>query len=227
MALPKAIRGLTPDRLRHSPRLRALALGGGLIPPRTMHSPAEAELLGGLARGRRTAVEIGVYEGSSAIVLCRALGPEATIHLIDPFTGNALRPGWRGSEAATRRVLARAAGRHGPLIRWHVEPSEGAAAGWSEPIDLLFIDGDHAEAACRLDWRLWSGWVRPGGAVVFHDARQGRPAGGGLPGPTAVVDSLFRGAAPAGGWRILAEVDTAVAVERLGGPGARTEGPPR
>jgi predicted O-methyltransferase YrrM len=212
MALPKAVRRLTPDRLRHSARLRALAVGSGLIPPRTMHSAAEAELLAELARSRRRAVEIGVYEGSSAVVLCRALPADADLHLVDPFVETALHPGWRGSEAATRRVVERAVReRSGPRVHWHVARSDEVAAGWTEPVDLVFIDGDHAEEACRLDWELWSPAVAPGGVVLFHDARLGRPGGGGLPGPTAVLDSLVRDRP---GWRIVREVETAVAVER-------------
>jgi len=50
--------------------------------------------------------------------------------------------------------------------------------------------------------------------VVFHDAREGKPEGRGLPGPTAVVDELFRGASPVAGWAIGDEVDSAVAVVR-------------
>jgi predicted O-methyltransferase YrrM len=62
-----------PDRLRHSARARALALRTGLAPTRTMLSPGESALLAELARGRRRAVEIGVYEGSSALVLAWAV----------------------------------------------------------------------------------------------------------------------------------------------------------
>jgi len=211
MPLPKAVRRLTPDPVRHSVPLRALALGSGLIPPRPMHSPAEAQLLSELARGCHTAVEVGVYEGSSAVVLCAALPTQATLHLIDPFTGDALLPGWRGVEGATRRVIARAVRRRGgPRVVWHVERSERTAADWSDRLELVFIDGDHSEAGCRLDWELWSPHVALGGAVVFHDAR----GEAGLPGPTAVVDSLFRGPQPIAGWRVRHEVDTTVVVER-------------
>ena len=51
----------------------------------------------------------------------------------------------------------------------------------------MFIDGDHSEAGCELDWAL-AGLVAAGGRVVFHDARAGQPGGRGLPGPTAVVE---------------------------------------
>lgn len=220
MPLPKALRRLTPDSLRDDPRLRAVAVGAGLIPPRTMHSDGESALLERLAAGRRRVVEVGVYEGASAIRFVRVLGGDAELHLIDPFGEHptALRPGARATAGATKRVVARAAaarGAGGPEVIWHVERSEDTARGWSAPVDLVFIDGDHSEAGCRLDWELWSPHVQEGGVVVFHDAREGVPGGRGLAGPTAVVDALFRGAdGPPAGWRIAEEVDSAVAVER-------------
>ena len=81
-------------------------------------------------------------------------------------------------------------------------------------VDLVFVDGDHLEPGVLLDWESWHGFVRPGGHVLFHDARLGREGGRGLPGPTAVVDRLFRSASPVPGWEIVAEVDRCVAVRR-------------
>jgi Methyltransferase domain len=221
--LPKAIRRLTPDRVRHDVRLRALGVGSGLIPPRLMHTGPEAGLLAELAAGRRAAVEIGVYEGSSALVLARSLPVDAVLHLIDPFVDSrGLAAGWRGTAWATRRVVDRAVrGRGGPTLRWHVERSEETGRRWSAPVDLVFVDGDHSPETCRLDWELFSPWVTPGGVVVLHDARQGKPGGeglpgdGGVPGPTTLVDELFRGPAAIAGWRIRSELHTTVAVERV------------
>jgi predicted O-methyltransferase YrrM len=215
--IPQAVRRLAPDRMRHDPRLRAVAVGTGLIPPRTMHTAGEAQLLTTLASGRDRVVELGVYEGSSALVLLRALGPGAALHLVDPFGHHpgALRAGWAATEGATRRVLARAAGAPGAArVEWHVERSEDAARHWTQPVDLVFVDGDHTEAACALDWELWHPHVRPGGHVVFHDARSAPGSPPGLPGPTAVVDRLFRDAATPG-WELAQEVDRAVAVRRV------------
>jgi predicted O-methyltransferase YrrM len=224
MPLPKALRRLAPDRLRDDPRLRSALVGAGVIPPRTMHSDAEAALLRELAAGRRRVVEIGVYEGSSAVVLCEVLGPDAELHLVDPFGHHAaaLPAGWGATEHAGRRVVARAVRRHdGPRVRWHVDFSAPVARRWDAgPIDLLFIDGDHSEAGVAGDWDLWSPLVAPGGTVVFHDARAGRPDGRGLPGPTAVVNRLFRGPQATGGWAIAREADRAVAVTRAAGAGA-------
>ncbi|HEX7610835.1 MAG TPA: class I SAM-dependent methyltransferase, partial [Solirubrobacteraceae bacterium] len=204
MRLPARLRRLTPDGLRDQPRVRALALGAGLIPPRTMHSELDAEVLLAAARGARRVVEIGVYEGASALSLQRELDGGSELHLIDPFgtSADALPAGWGASEWATRRALARGerqrvrGERAGAVeVVWHVALSQDVARTWSSPIDLVFIDGDHSEAGCERDWLDWHRFVVPGGCVVFHDARAGQPGGRGLPGPTAVVNRHLRGGA--------------------------------
>jgi predicted O-methyltransferase YrrM len=219
--LPARLRRLTPDRVRDDPRLRALALGLGVIPPRAMHSQADVRLLLDAARGARRVVEVGVYEGGSALALCAALAPGAELHLVDPFgrRPDALPSGWGASEWATRRVVARAVRRRGaqaPRVRWHVALSHEVAASWSGGVDLVFIDGDHSEAGCELDWSNWRDLVVEGGYVVFHDARAGQPGGRGLPGPTAVVSRHLRGGGTPG-WEIVAESDRTVVARRVMG----------
>ena len=207
--LPQALRRAVPDRLRDDVRLRAFAVGAGLIPPRTLHSAAERALLQSLAKDAARVVEIGVYEGASAAALCEAMRPDAELHLIDPFGHHptALPAGWGAIEQASRRVVARAARRHeGPRVIWHVERSEDTGRGWSAPVDVVFIDGDHAEDATRLDWELFSPHVTPGGHVLFHDAT-GPHA---LPGPRKVVAEVS--AQP--DWAVVAEVDRTLAVRK-------------
>jgi Methyltransferase domain len=217
--LPKALRTLAPDSLRDDVRLRAAAVGLGLIPPRTMHSPADARVLLDAARGARAVVEIGVYEGSSALALLDVLGPGAELHLIDPFGRHpdALPSGWGATEWATRRLLERrirSLGPAAPTVVWHPALSAEVAATWTGEVDLLFIDGDHSEAGCELDWECWSSFVPVGGRVVFHDAREGRDGGRGLPGPTAVVDRRVR-VEGRSEWEIDAEADRSVTARRV------------
>jgi predicted O-methyltransferase YrrM len=220
--LPKALRRATPDLIRQDVRLRALAMGTGLIPPRIMHTREEADLLAALAQDRKVAVEIGVYEGSSALVLTRSLPKSSVLHLIDPFVDSrGLAAGWRGTAWATRRVVDRAVrARGGPTVRWHIERSQDTGRRWNEPVDLVFIDGDHAQESCRADWELFSPWVSSGGVVLFHDARMDKPGGeglpgeGGVPGPTGIVDELFRAPDALAGWHIHTELHTLVAVEK-------------
>lgn len=219
MQLPHVLRRATPAGLKHNVRLRALAVGGGLIPPRAMHSHDEAALLQRLAAGRRCVVELGVYEGGSAALLAGWVDAGAALHLVDPFGEHpdALPAGWGALEQATRRVVARAAARRGadaPQVHWHVALSQDLATGWTEPIDLLFIDGDHSEAGCRRDWDGFHRHVSGDGVVLIHDSRLGQPGGRGLPGPTAVVDALFRGPDALPGWRIVDEVDRTTVVAR-------------
>jgi predicted O-methyltransferase YrrM len=205
--------------MRDDVRLRALAVGLGAIPPRTMHSHEDVRVLLDAARGAQRVVEIGVYEGASALALLEMLGPAAELHLVDPFGSrpDALPGGWGATEWATRRAVANRArrlGRKAPTVHWHVALSHDAAARWQDPVDLVFIDGDHSEQGCELDWSDWSRLVTVGGRLVFHDARAGAPGGRGLPGPTAVVTRLFRtGSTP--DWEIVAEADRTVAVRRL------------
>ncbi len=209
---------MTPTRLRDDQRLRAAAVGLGLIPPRKMHSSEDLAVLLDAVRGAHRVVEIGVYEGASAVALCAALAPSAELHLIDPFGAHpdALPSGWGATEWATRRAVKRALAKRGdgPRVRWHVALSQQVAEQWSGEVDLVFIDGDHSEAGCALDWDRWHRFVARGGQVVFHDARAGRPGGRGLPGPTAVVDRLRAGLNRAG-WELAAESDRTVALRRL------------
>jgi predicted O-methyltransferase YrrM len=217
MSLPQALRSATPSRLRDHPGVRAVALASGLIPPRTMHTDGEATTLRTLAQRGRCVVELGVYEGSSALVFVDALGPEAELHLIDPFideSGWAMRAGWHGVPFATRRAVERRVGRDGPTLHWHIARSQDVGRRWSGPeVDVVFIDGDHSPLGCREDWDVWHPHVRPGGAVAFHDARLGERQGWGSPGPTSVVNELFREARRPG-WQLLTEVDGLVVVRR-------------
>jgi 23S rRNA U2552 (ribose-2'-O)-methylase RlmE/FtsJ len=44
-------------------------------------------------------------------------------------------------------------------------------------IDVLFIDGDHSEAGCRMDYEIFSTLVRDGGVIGFHDLNDGGSKG--------------------------------------------------
>jgi predicted O-methyltransferase YrrM len=183
-----------------------------------MHSAEDARVLLDAARGARRVIEIGVYEGASAKTLCEVLEPGAELHLIDPFGSHpdALPSGWGATEWATRRVVERAARLRGvdaPQVHWHIALSHEVAARWSDEVDMVFIDGDHSEAGCELDWSCWQRFVSFGGQVVFHDARADQSGGRGLPGPSAVVRRLFRHGTTLG-WEIVAEADRTVVVRR-------------
>lgn len=81
-----------------------------------------------------------------------------------------------------------------------------AEVGKSEPIDLLFIDGDHAATALQGDIDGWVQFVKPGGYVLFHDYES--TIWGDV---TRVVDENMKK-----GWRFVHKVDTLIVFQRRG-----------
>ena len=202
--LPKSLRARTPERIRDDVRLRAAAVGLGVIPPRTMHSDDDAAVLLGAARGARRVVEIGVYEGSSALALLDVLGPAAELHLIDPFgrRPDALPSGWGATEWATRRLVARRAGSLGesaPKVVWHPALSGEVGRRWEGEVDLVFIDGDHSEQGCAVDWHTGRRSVRAADMSSFTTRDWASRAAAGLPGTDRGVDRGVRAVGPRGG----------------------------
>ena len=181
--------------------------------PRDLCFPMERKRLAHWAKGKTSIVEIGVFEGASALTLRRAMAPSGVLHLIDPFlqipdSGLTARP-WMAKLNVSRS-------RNG-TIKWYRDYSSKVALRWANPIDLLFIDGDHSENACLEDWNSWHTFVPVGGVVIFHDARFMKGDGqywDGWPGPTHVVDKLFRNSGRLTNWDIVDEMQTLVAVQR-------------
>jgi predicted O-methyltransferase YrrM len=69
-----------------------------------------------------------------------------------------------------------------------------------EPLELLFIDGDHSYEGAKADYERWRAFVRPGGHLLFHDAVDTGGYGNVYPGVAELVGEIERG----GGWRRLA-----------------------
>lgn len=190
----------------------------GLRPFVAQHTAAEHAALQRWAYGRGTLVEIGVAEGVSAMALREAMSVEGTLYLIDPFHLSRL-PALNFMKRTAHRAVASCP--RGKVV-WIEKFSQDVSPAWKESIDLLLIDGDHSEPGVRRDWNEWSPFVRPGGVVVFHDARVFE---GGWPGadwgPVHLVNELFRqSSAPE--WIIVEELHSLVVVERrMKAPGDR------
>jgi predicted O-methyltransferase YrrM len=158
-------------RYRHNlpPDLATINAVGGMM------RDEETQLLYDLARQAQGGciVEIGSYHGRSTVALAigTRAGQRVRVYAIDPFvpfTGPA-----GGKYGALDRVLfirnLLLAG-VGELV-WPIHlTAEQASKGWSEPISLLWIDGDHTYPAARADFDNWAPYVLPGGIVAFHDS---------------------------------------------------------
>jgi predicted O-methyltransferase YrrM len=63
-----------------------------------------------------------------------------------------------------------------------------------EPLELLFVDGDHSYEGARADYRRWGAFVRPGGHLLFHDAVDSGAYGNHYPGVARAVGEVDSGA---------------------------------
>ncbi len=141
----------------------------GLARPETQTSEAERDCLARHAAGRRRLVEIGVWHGVTTARLRAAMAPDGVLYAVDPF------PPGRLGFSLQRCIAHCVAGsiRNG-TIEWVELTGEQAgrrhAAEQRDPVDLVFIDGDHAYESVRGDWEAWSSLVAPGGVIALHDS---------------------------------------------------------
>ena len=154
-------------RLRTSNVLHYVRYRLGLDEARTQTTPAERALLRELAAGARTIVEIGAFEGVSTRLMRDAMPRDAHLYAVDPFVAN--RYGFCVQHAIFRREAGRSANGRVILMR---QFSHEAIASWREPIDLLFLDGDHSFEGVTRDFREWGRHVRPGGVILVHTSQQ-------------------------------------------------------
>ena len=182
----------------------------GFRPALGQHTRLEHATLKKWANSRSTLVEIGVAEGVSARALRESMAADGCLYLIDPFHLSRVP-----ILNFMRRVARRAVGacNRGKVV-WVEEFSRDIADSWREPIDLLFIDGDHAEVAVEQDWMQWSPFVRSGGVALLHDACL-FPGGWTTPdyGPVKFANRHLR-SGKATGWRLAEEVDSLIVLER-------------
>ena len=119
-------------------------------------------------------VEIGSYQGGSACFLGAGVKRRGVGKLtcIDPHLGG---PTWLGMAPAQRTLAIFLAGtKFCGLSDWidsRVGDSVAVAAVWpSEPVDTVFIDGDHSFSGALKDFECWGPKIRPGGYIMIDDA---------------------------------------------------------
>jgi predicted O-methyltransferase YrrM len=194
-------------RLRTSNVLHYVRYRLGLSEARTQTTPAEHALLRELAAGARTIVELGAFEGVSTRVMRDAMASDAHLYAVDPFVAN--RYGFCVQHAIFWREVGHSANGHVILIR---QFSHEAIASWREPIDLLFLDGDHSFEGVTRDFREWGRYVRPSGIILVHTSQ---PSAAKPVPTTAGPYRLVREIVPQEkGFRIARAVDSTTVVVR-------------
>jgi predicted O-methyltransferase YrrM len=161
----------------------------------------EGPLLYELARrctGRGAIVEIGSWKGKSTIWLARgaAAGAGVPVYAVDPHTGSPEH----GTDVWTLPEFERNIERAGvgDRVTPIVAISSEAASDFSQPIELLFIDGAHDVGSVRHDLDAWTPKVIEGGVIALHDTGRHQ-------GPLVVAaETLYAGR----GFRDVRFVDT-------------------
>ena len=137
--------------------------------------------------GKGKILEIGSWKGKSTIILARGSkrSNREQVYAVDPHKGGPDQESHGYKSVDSEMEFRGNVEREGvadyviPLVM----KSEEAAAGWSGPIRLLWIDGDHSYEAVKKDFLLWEPFVVPGGVIAFHDTYSWE-------GPRRVVEEM-------------------------------------
>lgn len=137
----------------------------GLHQPNTQTTEAEREAIAKYAKGKRLAVEIGVFEGRTTAVIANSIKEDGKVVAIDPFLSGRL--GISYGKLIARHYLRRqgliSRVQFLEMLSWEAIPFI------REKIDFLFVDGDHSYEGIHRDWQDWSVIIQPGGFVALHD----------------------------------------------------------
>ena len=159
--------------------------------------------------GKGKIVEIGSWKGKSTIILAQGSkqARREEVYAIDPHKGGPDQEahGYKtlDSEKEFRRNIEK------EQVADHVIPlvmkSEEAATRWSDPVRLLWIDGDHSYEAVKRDFLLWEPFVIPGGVIALHDTYAWE-------GPRRVVEEVIL---PSPSFAVIGLVDSITAVKKV------------
>jgi hypothetical protein len=108
-------------------------------------------------------VDLGVDYGFSTF--CFALAGIGHVYGVDSFEGD--------EHAGNRNTYDLVNAKREELGMNNVTFIKGffdeVAKTWTNPIDILHIDGFHTYEAVKNDYDTWSNFLKPDGIVLFHD----------------------------------------------------------
>lgn len=126
-------------------------------------------------------VEIGAWKGRSTICLGKGskAGSLVKIYSIDPHKDTSLHKmnSCLDTYAEFKKNIQIA--KVDDIVFPMVKTSQEAAKIFNEPIQFLFIDGEHDYESVKLDFQLWYPKLIYGGLIAFHDY--------GVSGPRRVI----------------------------------------
>jgi predicted O-methyltransferase YrrM len=110
-------------------------------------------------------VEIGSYYGSSSSIIAAAIDEKARLFCVDTWKNETMPDGEKDTFKTFLSNINQFGNKIIPLRGY----SSDVAKTFNEPIDFLFIDGDHSYEAVKSDVDLWFPKLKPNALVIFHD----------------------------------------------------------
>jgi predicted O-methyltransferase YrrM len=154
-------------RLFRRPRVLNLLHWANLVGATSQTIPVELKALERHAAGAHQALEIGTYQGVSAVRIAGALAPDGLLYCVDPWPridGQEDNPCYSICQRHLRRSRVRDRIR---ILRGY---SQEMASRMPDQLDFAFIDGDHSWEGIKTDWEIVSEKIIPGGVVSLHDS---------------------------------------------------------
>lgn len=106
---------------------------------------------------RAIGVEIGRFYGGSTVLLCTAIGEAGKLYSIDIAPKN------------QDRELIKVLEKLKYTDRVNLIIGDANKTDINEPLDFVFIDGDHSYEGARLDHNRWGEKLKVGGLLIHHD----------------------------------------------------------
>jgi len=124
-------------------------------------------------------VEVGSFRGRSTAALCAgvSVGKSGPVYAVDPHEnfvgvkGAKFGPGDR--REFFRTMIETRMVKHVRLLN---STSRALSPGWTRPVGMLFLDGDHRYESTLADFEAWRPHLLNGAMVVFADAQDDGPA---------------------------------------------------
>ena len=119
----------------------------------------------------KVCVELGTWQGASAIPVARAIRRwRGTVTCVDTWGGaidgdpTSMQP-WMLLSCVRNMKQAGVSGN----VRLIASTTTAAVQWWTEPIDYLYVDADHSYEGVLADLRAWVPHVKPGGLILGDD----------------------------------------------------------
>ena len=112
--------------------------------------------------------EIGVFKGDNALSILQTL-PIKTLYLIDPYFTYYVEDGISKRISLEAYYVAKEKLNKFSQTKFIIKTSDEACKDIREPLDFLYIDGNHTYECVKRDITNYYPLIKPGGIIGGHD----------------------------------------------------------